>query len=72
MVLDQYMNGCNNERTREGKRCQGRTLIEIFLDGMKYFVEKNFNERLWCKLTGNSGGIASINISSVQEIWVYP
>jgi transposase InsO family protein len=39
--LDEYMNGYNYTRTHQGKRCQGRTPMETFLDGKKFFEEKN-------------------------------
>ncbi len=39
--LDGYMNGYNFIRTHQGKRCQGRTPIETFLEGKTFFEEKN-------------------------------
>jgi hypothetical protein len=39
--LDEYMNGYNYTRTHQGKRCQGRTPIETFTEGKKFFEEKN-------------------------------
>ena len=39
--LDGYMNGYNSTRTHQGKRCQGRTPMETFLEGKKFFEEKN-------------------------------
>jgi transposase InsO family protein len=39
--LDEYINRYNFERTHQGKRCQGRTPMETFQDGKKYFLEKN-------------------------------
>ncbi len=39
--LDEYMNGYNYTRTHQGKRCQGRTPMETFLEGRKLFEEKN-------------------------------
>ncbi len=39
--LDEYMNGYNRTRTHQGKRCQGRTPMETFLEGRKLFEEKN-------------------------------
>jgi transposase InsO family protein len=44
--LDEYMNGYNYTRTHQGKRCQGRTPMETFLDGKKHFAEKNLSEKL--------------------------
>jgi len=39
--LDAYITRYNFERTHQGKRCQGRTPMETFQDGKKYFLEKN-------------------------------
>jgi len=39
--LDGYLQYYNTERTHQGKRCQGRTPLETFLDGKKCFAEKN-------------------------------
>jgi len=39
--LEGYMNGYNSTRTHQGKRCQGRTPMETFLEGKKFFEEKN-------------------------------
>jgi hypothetical protein len=39
--LDEYINGYNRTRTHQGKRCQGRTPMETFLDGKRFFEEKN-------------------------------
>jgi len=44
--LDEYMDKYNFERTHQGKRCQGRTPMETFMDGKKYFKEKNLREAL--------------------------
>lgn len=44
--LDEYMNEYNYRRTHQGKRCQGRTPMETFLEGKKCFVEKNLSEKL--------------------------
>lgn len=46
MDLNEYMNEYNYKRTHQGKRCQGRTPMETFLEGKKYFVEKNLSESL--------------------------
>jgi transposase InsO family protein len=46
MDLDEYMNGYNCTRTHQGKRYQGRTPMETFLDGKKHFAEKNLSEKL--------------------------
>lgn len=42
--LDEYMNRYNHERTHQGKRCQGRTPMQTFIDGKKYYAEKNLND----------------------------
>lgn len=44
--LDEYMDKYNFERTHQGKRCQGRTPMETFLDGKRFFEEKNLKERI--------------------------
>ena len=44
--LHEYMNGYNTCRTHQGKRCQGRTPMETFLDGKRYFKEKNLDKML--------------------------
>jgi hypothetical protein len=33
----------NEERTHQGKRCQGRTPMQTFLDGKQFFREKNLD-----------------------------
>jgi len=38
--LDVWINFYNNERTHQGKRCQGRTPIQTFLDGLNLVKEK--------------------------------
>lgn len=42
--LDEYINLYNNERTHQGKRCQGRTPMQTFIDGKKQYAEKNLND----------------------------
>jgi transposase InsO family protein len=44
--LDKYMSIYNQERTHQGKRCQGRTPMETFVDGKKFFNEKNLDKML--------------------------
>lgn len=44
--LNEYMTEYNYKRTHQGKRCQGRTPMETFLEGKKLFVEKNLNDRI--------------------------
>lgn len=41
--LDEYMRKYNEERTHQGKRCQGRTPMQTFLDGKQFFREKNLD-----------------------------
>jgi hypothetical protein len=40
------MNRFNNARTHQGKRCQGRTPMATFLDGLELYQEKNLAEKL--------------------------
>ena len=42
--LDEYMNGYNYTRTHQGKRCLGRTPMATFIEGKKFYDEKNLNE----------------------------
>lgn len=46
MDLDAYMEKYNLMRTHQGKRCQGRTPMDTFLDGKTYFEEKNLENKL--------------------------
>ena len=39
--LDEWINYYNNERTHQGKVCNGRTPMETLLDGKSIWVEKN-------------------------------
>jgi len=41
--LDEYINRYNLERTHQGKRCQGKTPMQTFLDGKKYYSERKLN-----------------------------
>ena len=47
--LDQFMDEYNNERTHQGKYCQGRTPIQTFKDGralyQKYVFENSGKEK---------------------------
>lgn len=43
--LDAYMDTYNVLRTHQGKRCQGRTPMDTFIDGKKFFEEKNLKEK---------------------------
>jgi len=38
--LDEFMHGYNHERTHQGKRCQGRTPMQTFIDGKEVAREK--------------------------------
>ena len=44
--LDEYMLEYNTKRTHQGKRCQGKTPMETFMEGKKLFDEKNLAERM--------------------------
>lgn len=44
--LDDYIVFYNNDRTHQGKRCQGRKPMQTFIDGKKYYAEKNLNNLL--------------------------
>jgi transposase InsO family protein len=44
--LDKYIEHYNQERTHQGKRCQGRTPIETFNEGKEIYAEKNLSERI--------------------------
>jgi transposase InsO family protein len=39
--LDEWINYYNNERTHQGKMCNGRTPMDTLLDGKSIWVEKN-------------------------------
>jgi hypothetical protein len=43
MDPDEYINHYNHERTHQGKRCQGRTPMQTFIDGKQYFAQKNLD-----------------------------
>lgn len=44
--LDDYMRKYNLERTHQGKRCQGKTPMQTFIDGKKLFTEKDLGGQL--------------------------
>jgi len=44
--LNEYINEYNYEENHQGKRCQGPTPMDTFLESKKYFVEKNLIGRL--------------------------
>jgi hypothetical protein len=41
--LDNWLDYCNNERTRQGKECCGRTQMKTILDGKRIWKEKFVN-----------------------------
>jgi transposase InsO family protein len=43
--LDEYIINYNTERTHQGKRCQGKTPMETFIEGKQLFFEKNLKEK---------------------------
>jgi transposase InsO family protein len=43
--LDDFMDRYNNQRTHQGKRCQGRTPMATFIDGKRLYEEKNLYVR---------------------------
>ena len=43
--LDEYITNYNTERTHQGKRCQGKTPMETFIEGKQLFLEKNLMEK---------------------------
>ena len=42
--LDEFIDHYNHERTHQGKRCQGRTPMQTFLQGKEVYAEKNLTE----------------------------
>lgn len=44
--LDEYIDQYNNQRTHQGKRCQGRTPMATFLEGKRLFQEKSLSDML--------------------------
>lgn len=42
--LDEWLAHNNNERTHQGKMCNGRTPMETFLDGKRIWAEKNLSQ----------------------------
>lgn len=39
--LDEWLSFYNNERTHQGKMCNGRTPVETLIDGKRVWAEKN-------------------------------
>jgi len=44
--LDEYILHYNIERSHQGKRCQGKTPMETFIEGKRLFNENRLDERL--------------------------
>jgi transposase InsO family protein len=44
--LDEFIQEYNIERTHQGKRCQGKTPMETFIEGKKIYSEKKLNDRI--------------------------
>lgn len=44
--LDKFIDDYNNVRTHQGKRCQGRTPMETFIDGKRIYAEKDLDEHI--------------------------
>ena len=42
--LDEWLARYNNERTHQGKMCNGRTPMETLLDGKLIWAEKNLSQ----------------------------
>ena len=42
--LDEWLIYYNNERTHQGKMCNGRTPMDTLLDGMQFWVQKNLTQ----------------------------
>lgn len=42
--LDEWLAHYNNERTHQGKMCNGRTPMETLLDGKRIWAEKNLSQ----------------------------
>lgn len=43
--LDDFMSIYNYDRTNQGKRCQGRTPYETFLEGLEIYKQKVYNSQ---------------------------
>jgi hypothetical protein len=41
--LDDWFKEYNNERTHQGKRCEGKTPMQTFLDGLRLVDQKNLD-----------------------------
>ena len=42
--LDEWLVYYNNDRTHQGKMCNGRTPMDILLDGKQIWAQKNLNQ----------------------------
>jgi len=42
--LDEWLNYYNNDRTHQGKMCNGRTPMDTLLDGKRIWTQKNLNQ----------------------------
>ena len=43
--LDEWLEVYNNERTHQGKRCEGKTPMQTFLDGLQLVDQKNLDTK---------------------------
>lgn len=43
--LDEFMDNYNRERTNQGKRCQGRTPLQTFEDGLELYQKFVFENQ---------------------------
>lgn len=43
-ALDEWQAHYNNERTHQGKMCNGQTPMETLLDGKRIWAEKNLSQ----------------------------
>ena len=41
--LDDWFDEYNNKRTHQGKRCEGKTPMQTFLDGLELVEQKNLD-----------------------------
>jgi hypothetical protein len=42
--LDEWLIYYNNDRTHQGKMCNGRTPMDTLLDGKRIWAQKNLNQ----------------------------
>ena len=43
--LDEWIKYYNNSRTHQGKRCQGRTPMQTFMDSLELVKQKNLDNK---------------------------